>query len=147
MELYLHPQHAFKVWCSVKKKAQGQLYLYFYLLTIQRKLAMSKPHTKKTLITFFDIKGIIHFEFIPELKTVNQAYYSFVEVLKLLREAKHKKWPNDSILHHDNAPANKALSVKQFVAQKSITKMEHPPYSTDFAPHDFWLLPKIKSAL
>jgi len=25
--------------------------------------------------------------------------------------------------------------------------MEHPPYSTDLAPNDFWLFPKIKSAL
>jgi hypothetical protein len=25
--------------------------------------------------------------------------------------------------------------------------MEHPPYSPDLALHDFWLFPKIKSAL
>jgi hypothetical protein len=28
VELYLHPQYAFMAWCSVNKKAQGQLYLY-----------------------------------------------------------------------------------------------------------------------
>jgi hypothetical protein len=27
-------------------------------------------------------------------------------------------WPNDWIFHHDNAPAHKAPSVKQFLAQK-----------------------------
>jgi hypothetical protein len=49
-------------------------------------------------------------------------------------------WPNDWILHHHDAPAHKALSVKQFLAQKSITKMEHPiPLSPDLAPNDFWL--------
>jgi hypothetical protein len=26
------PQYAFMAWCSVKKEAQGQLYLYLYLL-------------------------------------------------------------------------------------------------------------------
>jgi transposase len=46
-------------------------------------------------------------------------------------------WPNDSILLHDNAPAHKALSVKQFLAQKWITEMEHPPCSPDLAQ---WLL-------
>jgi hypothetical protein len=25
--------------------------------------------------------------------------------------------------------------------------MEHPPFSSDLAPNDFWLFPKIKSAL
>jgi hypothetical protein len=41
------------------------------------------------------------------------------------------------ILHHDNAPAHKALSVKQFVAQKSINEMEHPFYSPNLAPNGF----------
>jgi hypothetical protein len=38
-------------------------------------------------------------------------------------------------------------SVKQLLAQKLITEMAHPPYSPDLAPNDFWLFPKIKSAL
>jgi histone-lysine N-methyltransferase SETMAR len=49
-------------------------------------------------------------------------------------------------LHHDIAPAHKALSVKQFLAQKSITEVEHPPYSPYLAPNDFCLFQKIKSA-
>jgi hypothetical protein len=74
-----------------------------------------------------------------------------VETLKRLREALCTKrpelWPNEWILHPDNAPAHKALSVKQLLTQKSITKMEHPSTSPDLAPNDFWLFPKIKSAL
>jgi hypothetical protein len=37
---------------------------------------------------------------------------------------------------HDNAPAHKVLSVKQFLTQKSITEVEHPPYSPDLAQND-----------
>jgi hypothetical protein len=36
-------------------------------------------------------------------------------------------WSKDWILQYDKAPAHKALSVKQFLAQKSITEVEHPP--------------------
>jgi histone-lysine N-methyltransferase SETMAR len=64
-----------------------------------------------------------------------------------VRRKRPELWPNDWILHHDNAPAHKALSVKQFLAQKSIIEMEHPPCSPDVAPNDFWLFPKINSAL
>jgi histone-lysine N-methyltransferase SETMAR len=110
---------------------------------------MSKSQMKTILVTFFGIKGIVHFEFITQDKTTNQTHY--VEILKQLRETVHRKrpelWPNDWVLHHDNAPAHKAFSVKQFLVQKSVTEMEHPPYAPDLAPNDFWLFPKIKSAL
>jgi hypothetical protein len=44
---------------------------------------------RTVLITSFDIKGIVHFEFIPQGQTVNRAYY--VEILKPLREATRRK--------------------------------------------------------
>jgi hypothetical protein len=31
--------------------------------------------------------------------------------------------------------------------QKSILKLDHPPYSLDLIPCDFWLFPKLKTAL
>jgi hypothetical protein len=35
----------------------------------------------------------------------------------------------------------------EFLAKKSITKLDHPPYSPDLAPCDFWLFPELKTAL
>jgi transposase len=51
------------------------------------------------------------------------------------------------ILHSDNAPAHDALRFRDFLATNSIKKMDHPPYSPDLAPCDFWLFPKLKTAL
>jgi len=50
-------------------------------------------------------------------------------------------------LHHDNLPAHTALSVSKLLATKQITVLEHPAYSPDLVPSDFFLFPKIKEIL
>jgi histone-lysine N-methyltransferase SETMAR len=102
------------------------------------------------LIVFFYFNGIVMTEWVSEGQTINQTYY--LSVLATLRERVRKKrpefWKNNSwILHQDNAPAHNTLSVKQYLAGKRIPVLEHAPYSPDLAPCDFFLFPKIKSAL
>jgi hypothetical protein len=101
------------------------------------------------LITFFDIKGTVHFELIQQGQKVNQAYY--VETMKRLLEDVHRKrpelWTDDWIIRHDNAPTNEAFPVKKFLAKKLIAKIERPPYSPHLALNDFWLFTEIKFAL
>ena len=65
-----------------------------------------------------------------------------------LRRIRHNLWENHSwLLHHDNAPAHTALSVRQFLASKQVTCLEHPPCLPDLAPCDFWLFPRMKAVL
>ena len=87
---------------------------------------------------------------VKTLVTVNQVYY--LEVLKRLREKDRRKRPelcgnNSWILHHDNAPAHTALSLREFLATKQITVLEHPASLPDLAPSYFFLFPKIKEIL
>jgi len=68
-----------------------------------------------------DIRGIVHYEFVQTGQTVNQVYY--LKVLKRLREKVRRKRPelfanNSWILHHYNASAHTALSVREFLATK-----------------------------
>jgi len=75
-----------------------------------------------------------------------------LEVLERLREKVRRKRSeffanNSRILHHDNAPAHTALFVKECLATKQITVLEHPAYSPDLAPSDVFLFPKIKETL
>jgi hypothetical protein len=39
------------------------------------------------------------------------------------------------------------LRVREFLDKKSITKVDHPPYSPDLGLNNFWLYPKLKNAL
>jgi hypothetical protein len=92
---------------------------------------------------------IVHFEFLEQGQTVNQCCY--LKVLARLREAVHRRrpelWPHAWILHHDNALAHDTHAVREFLAKKSIMKLNHPPYLPDLAPCDFWLFPEMKTAL
>ena len=50
-----------------------------------------------------------------------------------------QKWSQRS------SPKNKIK--EEFLATKQITVLEHPAYSPDLAPTDFFLFPKIKEIL
>ena len=111
-----------------------------------KKARMSWSQVKTMLVCFFDHKGIVHYECIAQGQMVNQQCY--LELLTRLLESVQRKrsglWPDKWILHHDNAPVHDVLRICQFLAKNSITKMDHPPYSPDLAPCNFWLFPKLK---
>jgi hypothetical protein len=115
-----------------------------------KKARQVRSNVKTMLMVFFDIQGLVHCEFVPAGQTVNQHYYK--EVLLRLREKVRRqrsqlfqsgRW----LLHHDNAPAHTALSIQEFLAEKKIPVVPHPPYSPDLAPCDFFLFPRIKMKL
>ena len=53
----------------------------------------------------------------------------------------------DWLFHWDNCPVHKSHRVKEDMDQRGFKVIEHPPYSPDLAPADFFLFPKVKSAL
>jgi hypothetical protein len=70
------------------------------------------------LMTFFDSQGIVHKEFVPVGKAVNAEFCTGV-MDRLLKHI-HQLCPaafcsRDFFLLHDNAPAHKATSVRQFL--------------------------------
>jgi len=107
----------------------------------QKKARQRISKFKATMIVFFDIRRIVHVDWVPEGQTVNKVYYK--EVLTNLREWLRRRrpemWKNVSwVLHQDNAPAHNTLSVKRFLTKQKITVLEHPPYSPELASCDFF---------
>ncbi|UYV71619.1 hypothetical protein LAZ67_8003870 [Cordylochernes scorpioides] len=115
-----------------------------------KKARFTKSKVKTLLVTFFYINGLVHHEFIPFGRTINQEVY--LRIMRRLREAVRLKRPerwqnNDWILHVDNARPHTAHVVLKFLAKHSTIQIPHPPYSPDLAPNDFFLYPKLKMKL
>ncbi|KAM7313634.1 putative histone-lysine N-methyltransferase SETMAR-like [Ixodes scapularis] len=114
----------------------------------QKKARMGKSRIKAMLIVFFDRKGVVQREFVPQGQTVNKEFY--YEVLKRLRNRVRrvrKEICDNWILHHDNASSHTALIVSELLAKMCVPTLPQPPYSPDLAPPDFFLFPRIKRTL
>ena len=97
-----------------------------------------------------DIKGLVHFELVPQGQAVNKQFD--LEVLRRLHDDVRRKRPElwqsgEWLLHQNNAPTHTALSVRQFLTKNAMTTASHPPYSPDLAPCDFFPFPRMKRDL
>ena len=106
-----------------------------------------KSNVKTLLIAFFDIDRLVHHEYIPRGQTVDKEFYK--TLLQRLCDAvgghHPEKWRSGNwILHHDNAPAHRAVTTNGFLAKHNILSLPHPPYSPDLAPCNFFLFPQLK---
>ena len=48
---------------------------------------------------------------------------------------------------HDNVSSHKCEVVKSFLASEKVSVLNHPPYSPDLSPCDFFLFPRLKKML
>ena len=114
-----------------------------------KRSCLVKSKENVMLISFFDIDGVVHHEFVPPGRTVNDHFY--VQVLKRLRDAVRRKrrgkWQGGWFLNHGHAPSHTSLVVQKFLAQKSIPIIAQPPHSPDLAPSDFRLFATLKIGL
>jgi transposase len=109
-----------------------------------------RSQVKVMLTVFFDSEGVVHYEFLPQGRTVKKEYY--LQVMQRLREAGRKKRPdawreNRWMLQRDNATSHSSFLVRDILAKHATTVLPQPPYSPDLAPADFFLFPKLKSTL
>jgi hypothetical protein len=65
-----------------------------------------------------------------------------------VRRKHHEKWRTDSWFHlHDNAASHRSVMVKDILTNNNVATLEQSPYSSDRAPADLYMFPRLKSAL
>ena len=99
---------------------------------------------------FFNSSGSVVQVPCPSGHTVTSRFYKN-SVLKKLKEFYNKKRPSKgwSGVHllHDNASFHKYEVVKSFLASEKVKVLNHPSYSPDLSPCDFFLFPRLKKML
>lgn len=88
-------------------------------------------------------------EYLEKGATITGSYYAdqirrFREAIKEKRRGKLRA---GVLFHQDNAPAHKAAVAMAVIQEMGFELVEHPPYSPDLAPSDFYLFPRLKKHL
>ena len=105
----------------------------------------------KTMFSvFFKSTGVIHIVYAYSGEKIDNNYYienCLKPVVKALKIDRAQCGAKNMKILHDNARPHVHKNVDNFLKENSIIKIQHPPYSPDLAPCDFWLFDMLKREL
>jgi len=113
-----------------------------------RKAKVTQP-TKKIMATiFWDCRGIL-IDCIERNTTVNAEYYASLlhKLRNVIKEKRQEMFSHGVSLLHDNTPVHTTAVAKAAEKECGFKEIEHPPYSPDLAPSDYYLFSKLKKDL
>ncbi|TLO45018.1 transposase [Acinetobacter baumannii] len=111
------------------------------------KIVRSRSVAKKMVATFVSKTGHVTTIPLEGQRTVNAEWYASICLPQVVSELRKENCNRRIILHHDNASSHTAHRTKEFLEQENIELLDHPPYSPDLSPNDFYTFPKIKNKL
>jgi histone-lysine N-methyltransferase SETMAR len=114
-----------------------------------KKFRAQKSAGKVLASVFWDKDGIILLDFLEQGRTITGAYYSelLTKLHKKILEKRRGKLAKGVLFLQDNAPVHKSFIALQKLYEIGFDLIDHPPYSPDLAPSDYYLFPKLKKHL
>ncbi|CAH1974983.1 unnamed protein product [Acanthoscelides obtectus] len=90
-----------------------------------------------------------HIATIPlnEQSTVTADWYTTICLPKVITELRKINPERRIILHRDNASSHTAQKTRQYLTEENVELLDHPPYSPDLSPNDFFTFAKTKNRL
>lgn len=114
-----------------------------------KKFKVSQSAGKLMATVFWDSEGILLIDYKDKGVSITGEYYaSILERLKeAIKEKRRGKLTKGVLLLHDNAPVHKSRVALAALHKVGFEIVNHPPYSPDLAPSDYFLFPKMKKEL
>ncbi|CAH1968193.1 unnamed protein product [Acanthoscelides obtectus] len=104
-------------------------------------------NSKNMVATFVSKAG--HIATIPlnDQRTVTADWYTTICLPKVITELRKINPERRIILHQDNASSQTAQKTRQYLTEANVELLDHPQYSPDLSPNDFFTFSKIKNRL
>ncbi|GFN96862.1 EF-hand calcium-binding domain-containing protein 6 [Plakobranchus ocellatus] len=116
---------------------------------VTKKFKVQRSAAKVMATVFWDAKGVILLDILPQVQCINAARYC--STLDRLKEAIRRKRPGllrrGVVLQHDNATPHSANLTQQWRQRYGWEILPHPAHSLDLAPPDFHLFGPLKRHL
>src|SRR5215471_12603495 len=114
-----------------------------------KKFRVEKSAGKVMATVFWDEKGLLLLEFMPQKTTITgQTYANTNTALReAIKEKRRGRLSAGVLLLHDNAPVHMSAKSQAAIRQCEFQQLNHPPYSPDLAPSDYFLFRVMKKFL
>lgn len=129
-----------------ENKNQSRVWVYEDELK-PTKVIRSRSTAKKMVATFVSKSGHVATIPLEDRRTVNADWYTTICLPSIFAELRKKNPSRRIILHHDNASPHTARKTTEYLDGEKVELLDHPPYSPDLSPNDFFTFPKIKDKL
>lgn len=98
---------------------------------------------------FWDCMGVLLIDYMPHNTTINGQYYAALmnRLRESIKEKRRGKLAKCVLLLHDNAPAHTSQVAQAAIRNCGFEQLNHPPYSPDLAPSDYYLFRHLKKQL
>ncbi|GBP68762.1 Histone-lysine N-methyltransferase SETMAR [Eumeta japonica] len=114
-----------------------------------KKFKVKKSASKLMATIFWDSEGVLLIDYLPKGTTMNGQYYA--NLLAQAREAvvqkRRGKLSRGVLFLQDNASVHTARVSRQALKDTGFSEIDHPPYSPDLAPSNYFLFSNLKKEL
>ncbi|CAH1971540.1 unnamed protein product [Acanthoscelides obtectus] len=112
--------------------------------------SLNKTFSRHNLLQLLSVFG----NEVPHQSTISRWYGKFkrgrgqvLAMPKVITELQKINPERRIIRHQDNASSHTAQKTRQYLTEENVELLDHPTYSPDLSPNDFFTFPKIKNRL
>ncbi|GBP27465.1 Mariner Mos1 transposase [Eumeta japonica] len=114
-----------------------------------KKFKVQKSALKLMATIFWDSEGVLLIDYLPKGTIMNGQYYTnlLAQAREAVEQKRRGKLSRGVLFLQDNASVHTARVSRQALKDTGFSEIDHPPYSPDLAPSDYFLFSNLKKEL